>query len=42
MHHPPLNLVPPPIFDYQLEHTFVLDKIMFAQALAITSHLSLG
>jgi hypothetical protein len=41
--HPfPSNLVPPPIFDYQLEHTFVLDKTLFTQALATTSHLFLG
>jgi len=29
-------------FDYQHEHTFVLDKILFAQTLAITPHLSSG
>jgi hypothetical protein len=24
-----LDLIPPPIFDYQPKHTFVLDKILF-------------
>ncbi len=33
--HPPSNLVPPPIFNYQPKHTFILDKIIFAQALTI-------
>jgi len=42
LHPPPLDLVPPLIFSYQLEHTFVLDKILFAQALAIVLHLSPG
>ncbi len=37
---PPSNLVPPPIFDFQLEHIFVLNRIMFAQALAYVPHLS--
>jgi hypothetical protein len=36
------NLVLPPIFDYQHEHTFVLDNILIAQTLAITPHLFLG
>jgi hypothetical protein len=36
---PPSNLVLPPIFYYQPKHTFVLDRIMFGQALAITPHL---
>jgi hypothetical protein len=38
----PLDLVPPPIFHYHLEHIFVLDKILFTQALAIVPHLSSG
>ncbi len=38
----PLDLVLPPSLGYQLEHTFVLDKTMFAQAIATTPHLSLG
>jgi hypothetical protein len=37
---PPLNLVPPPIFNYQPKHNFVLNRIMFAQALTIVPHLS--
>jgi hypothetical protein len=28
LHPPPLALVPPPIFDYQLQHIFVLDRTM--------------
>ncbi len=41
--HPfPSDLVPPLIFYYKLEHTFVLDRTLFAQALAIAPHLSLG
>jgi hypothetical protein len=35
-----LGLLLRPIFDYQLEHIFVMDRILFAQALATTSHLS--
>jgi hypothetical protein len=35
LHPPPLDLVPPLIFYYQLEHIFIMDKILFAQALAI-------
>jgi hypothetical protein len=27
------NLILPPIFDYQFEHTFVLDRPMFTQTL---------
>jgi len=30
------------IFYYKLEHTFVLDKILFAHVLATAPHLSLG
>jgi hypothetical protein len=41
LHPPSLDLVLPPIFDYKHEHTYVLDKILFAQALAIAPHLSL-
>jgi len=38
--HPPLsNLVPPPIFDYQPKHILVLDRTLFAQALATVPHL---
>jgi hypothetical protein len=39
---PLLDLVPPPIFNYQPKHTFVLNRTLFAQALATTPHLSLG
>jgi len=42
LHPLPLDLVPPPISGYQLEHTFVLDKTLFAQALATTPHLFSG
>jgi hypothetical protein len=38
----PSNLVFPPIFDYQLEHIFVMNRTLFAQVLTITPHLSLG
>ncbi len=41
LHPPPLNLVPL-FFYYQLEHTFVFDRTLFAQTLAIAPHLSLG
>jgi len=41
LHPLPSSLIPPPIFDYQLEHIFVMDKTLFAQALATTPHLSL-
>ncbi len=37
-----LDFVFPHIFDYKLEHTFVLDRILFAQALTTTPHLFLG
>ncbi len=40
LHPPSLNLVLPPIFDYQHEHTFVLNKTLFTQALTIAPHLS--
>jgi hypothetical protein len=41
--HPfPSDLVPPPIFYYQPKHIFVLDRILFTQALATTPHLSSG
>jgi hypothetical protein len=35
LHPPPSNLVFPPIFYYQHEHTFVLDRTLFAQALTV-------
>jgi hypothetical protein len=41
-HPPPSNLVPPLIFDFKLEHIFVLNKILFAQALTFAPHLLLG
>jgi hypothetical protein len=41
LHSLPLDLVLPPIFYYKHEHTYVLDKTLFAQALAIVPHLSL-
>jgi len=40
LHRLPLDLIPPPIFYYQLEHTFVMDRTLFAQALAIAPNLS--
>ncbi len=40
--HPPLLDLVPPIFYYQHEHIFVLDKILFTQVLTIAPHLSLG
>ncbi len=36
---PLLNLVLPPIFYYQLQHIFVLDRILFAQTLTLAPHL---
>ncbi len=39
LHLPPSNLVPPPSFYYQPKHIFVLDRILFTQALAIAPHL---
>ncbi len=39
---PPLDLVPLFIFHFKLEHTFVLDTIMFTQALTFVPHLSLN
>jgi hypothetical protein len=36
------NLTPPPIFNYQPKHIFVLGGIMFAQVLVIAPHLFLG
>jgi len=39
---PPSGLVLPPNFDYHPKHNFVFDRTLFAQALAIASHLSLG
>jgi hypothetical protein len=40
LHPLPSNLVLPPTFDYQLKHTFVLDRTLFAQILTTTPHLS--
>ncbi len=40
LHPPPSDLVLPLSFYYQHEHTFVLDKTLFAQALVTTPHLS--
>ncbi len=37
-----LNHVPPLIFYYQLKHTFVIDRTLFAHALTIAPHLSSG
>ncbi len=34
--------MPPPIFYYQLEHIFVLDRTLFTQTLTIAPHLTLG
>jgi hypothetical protein len=42
LHPLPSNLNSLSIFDFQLEHVFVLDKIMFTQALANAPHLSSG
>jgi len=42
LHPPPSNFVHPPSFRYQPKHTFVLDKTLFTQALAIVPHLFLG
>ncbi len=40
LHPLPSNHVLPLIFYYQLEHTFVLDKTLFAHVLAVATHLS--
>jgi hypothetical protein len=40
--HPSFKPCPSAIFDYQLKHTFVLDRTLLIQALAIIPHLSLG
>ncbi len=42
MHPLPFDLVLPPIFYYQLEHIFFLDRTLFAQALTIAPHLFLN
>jgi hypothetical protein len=42
LHSFPLNLVHPLIFDFKLEHIFILDTTMVAQALAFAPHLSLN
>ncbi len=39
---PLLDLVPPPIFYYQLENIFVLNRTVFAQTLATMPHLFSG
>jgi hypothetical protein len=41
-HPPPSDLVPPLIFYSKFEHIFVLNRTLFAQALAFAPHLSLG
>jgi hypothetical protein len=38
-HLTPSNHVPPLIFEYQLKHTFFLDRILFAQTLIVVPHL---
>jgi hypothetical protein len=40
LHPLPLEHVPPFIFNYQQEHTFIMDKILFTHALTIAPHLS--
>jgi hypothetical protein len=42
LHSFPSKHVPALTFDFQPEHTFVLDKTLFVQALTIAPHLSLG
>jgi len=42
LHPSPSDLIPPPIFYYQREHTFVLDRTLFAQTLTISPHLFWG
>jgi hypothetical protein len=42
LHPPPSNLVPPLIFYYQPKHIFVLDRILFTQALIDIPHLCSG
>lgn len=42
LHPLPSDFVPPPIFYYQLEHIFVLDRTLFTQTLTIAPHLTLG
>ncbi len=42
LHLTPSNLFLAPIFNYEHEHAFVLNKTMFTQALTTTAHLSLG
>jgi hypothetical protein len=41
LHPLPSSLFLSPIFDYKPKHTFVLDRTLFAQALAIAPHLFL-
>jgi len=42
LHPLPFDLVFPPIFNYKLEHIFVIDRILFAQALTTIPQLFLG
>jgi len=42
LHSPLLDLVLLLIFNYQLEHIFILDRTLFTQALANVPHLFLG
>jgi hypothetical protein len=42
LHPLPLDLVLPPIFNYKHQHTYVLDRTLFAQTLAIILYLSSG
>jgi hypothetical protein len=37
-----LDLIPPPIFDYQLQHIVAMDWTLFTQSLTIAPHLFLG
>jgi len=40
LHPLPSGLIPTPIFYYQFEHIFILDRTLFAQVLTTTLHLS--
>jgi hypothetical protein len=42
LHPLPSKHVPSLVFNYQQEHTVILNKILFAQALTIVAHLFLG
>lgn len=39
LHNPPLDLISPPIFDFQPKNNFVTNRILFAQALTFVPHL---